>query len=80
MNSKLKSLQEQRQKLDEKIKLLEKKEKSEQLKRQNRKRYILGDLLTSWIENNDAMGEKAREDLKSILTKKSDRLLFNLDP
>lgn len=78
MSSRLEQLQKQKQELEAKIKATQEKETARQRKLDDRRKFIVGEVVLRLVERGLLSQEWLNKALDQELLRKSDRLLFDL--
>ena len=77
-NPRIEKLRLQRQQINERIKSMEAKERTQERKLDTRRKILLGALLSDWMEKDEGLKKKVFGHLTRYLSRKNDRDLFGL--
>jgi len=77
-NPKLKKLQQKKEQIDARIKLIEAREKSKAKKDDTRRKILIGAMIMEQMEKSDESKKKVLSSLSGFLTRPLDRKLFGL--
>lgn len=77
-DSKLRRLMEQREAIDALIKKEQYRHKSEERKREDRRKYLAGAMVLQWAARDNEFSVKLTQGLKVFLVRDADRALFGL--
>ena len=77
-NPKLKKLQQKKDQIDARIKLIESREKAKAKKDDTRRKILIGAMIMEQMEKSDESKKKALANLNGFLTRPLDRKLFGL--